>query len=63
MDTDKSCTIDFEEVKAALATPSPVEAWTKRVPSWQTVADKMPRPTAVGQDGLPSPYGGGRAVG
>jgi hypothetical protein len=52
MDTDTNGKIDLEEFKAALATPSPVEAWAKRVPWWQTVADLIPRPTAVGQDGL-----------
>ena len=49
---DRDSRVDYEKWTAALAIPSPVEAWARRVPWWQTVADAMPSQVGADEDRL-----------
>jgi hypothetical protein len=44
--------LDYEEFRTVVGMGSSVEAWAKRVPWWQAVADAMPAPDAGGSDPL-----------
>ena len=44
--------VDYEELRAVVGMASAVDAWAKRVPWWQAVADAMPAPEAPGEDPL-----------
>ena len=44
--------VDYEELGAVVGMASAVDAWAKRVPWWQAVADAMPAPEAPGEDPL-----------
>ncbi len=51
---DHNSPVDYEEWRAFVTIPSPVEAWARRVPWWQSVADAMPSPVATDEDPLRS---------
>ena len=52
VDVNGDGVVDYEELRAVLGMASAVEAWAKRVPWWQAVADAMPAPEAPGEDPL-----------
>jgi hypothetical protein len=51
---DGSSRVDYEKWKAAVAVPSPVDAWARRGPWWQIVADAMPSQVGTDEDPLRS---------
>ena len=51
-DADGDGAVDYEEFRTVVGMASSVEAWAKRVPWWQAVADAMAAPEAAGEDPL-----------
>ena len=52
MDANSDGVVDYDELRAAVDMASPVEAWAKRVPWWQALADAVSVPDAGGEDPL-----------
>ena len=52
MDVDGDGMVDYEEFRAVVGMGSSVEAWAKRVPWWQAVADAVAVADARGEDPL-----------